>query len=146
MFECFQLVSTFLHGPFGTLSYFPVDIWDGMDPAAQLEFVRDNVDADMQFILGESGVSLENQVAIGRHYGTLRKFSALGDDRASIRTSCLQDFAIPGDTPASRAQTASVVAAWETAKEYMAKEIELKAEAKVLGQLGSFRSTRGKQC
>ena len=108
---------------------------DSMDPAAQLEFVRDNVDADMQFILGESGVSLENQVAIGRHYGTLRKFSALGDDRASIRTSsCLQDFAIPGDTPASRAQTASVVAAWETAKEYMAKEIELKAEAKVLGQ------------
>ena len=107
---------------------------DGMDPAAQLEFVRDNVDADMQFILGESGVSLENKVAIGRHYGTLRKFSALGDDRASIRTSCLQDFAIPGDTPASRAQTASVVAAWETAKEYMAKEIELKAEAKVLGQ------------
>ena len=107
---------------------------DSMDPAAQREFVRDNVDADMQFILGESGVSLENQVAIGRHYGTLRKFSALGDDRASIRTACLQDFAIPGDTPASRAQTASVVAAWETAKEYMAKEIELKAEAKVLGQ------------
>ena len=59
---------------------------------------------------------------------------ALGDDRASIRTACLQDFAIPADTPQARAQTASVVAAWETAKEYIAKEIELKAEAKVLGQ------------
>ena len=109
-------------------------VWDRMDPAAQREFVRDNMDADMQFILGESGVGLENQVAIARHYGTLRKFSALGDDRAAIRTSCLQDFAMPNDTPAGRAQVASVVAAWETAKEYMAKEIELKAEAKVLGQ------------
>ena len=105
-----------------------------MEPAAQLEFVRDHMDADLQFILGESGVSLENQVAISRHYGSLRKFSALGDDRAAIRTCCIQDFAIPNDNPASRAQTASVVAAWETAKEYMAKEIELKAEAKVLGQ------------
>jgi len=105
-----------------------------MDPVAQREFVRDHMDADMQFILGESGVSLENQVAICRHYGPLRKFTALGDDRAAIRTSCLQDFAIPNDTPEARAQTASVVAAWETAREYMAKEVELKAEAKVLGQ------------
>eukprot|EP00435_Cladocopium_sp_Y103_P050988 s1843_g15.t1 len=105
-----------------------------MEPAAQREFIRDNMDADLQFILGESGVTLGTQVAIARHYGSLRKFSALGDDRASIRTSCLQDFAIPGDTPESRAQTASVVAAWETAREYMAKEVELKAEAKVLGQ------------
>ena len=105
-----------------------------MDPPGQREFVRDNMDADLQFILGESGVELEFQVAIARHYGTLRKFSALGDDRAAIRTACLQDFAIPGDTPQARAQTASVVAAWETAKEYIAKEIELKAEAKVLGQ------------
>jgi hypothetical protein len=105
-----------------------------MDPVAQREFVRDHMDADMQFILGESGVSLENQVAICRHYGSLRKFTALGDDRAAIRTGCLQDFAIPNDTPEARAQTASVVAAWETAREYMAKEVELKAEAKVLGQ------------
>jgi len=105
-----------------------------MDPDAQREFVRDHMDADMQFILGESGVSLENQVAISRHYGSLRKFTALGDDRAAIRTSCLQDFAIPNDTPEARSQTASVVAAWETAREYMAKEVELKAEAKVLGQ------------
>eukprot|EP00435_Cladocopium_sp_Y103_P032559 s256_g8.t1 len=105
-----------------------------MEPAAQREFIRDHMDADSQFILGESGVNLANQVAIARHYGSLRKFSALGDDRASIRTSCLQDFAIPADTPENRAQTASVVAAWETSREYMAKEIELKAEAKVMGQ------------
>ena len=38
------------------------------------------------------------------------------------------------DTPERRSQIASFVAAWETSKEYMSKEIELKAEAKVLGQ------------
>ena len=105
-----------------------------MDPVAQRQYVQTNMDSDLQFILGESGVMLELQVAIARHYGNLRKFTALGDDRASIRTSCLQDFAIVADTPERRSQIASIVAAWETAKEYMSKEVELKAEAKVLGQ------------
>eukprot|EP00435_Cladocopium_sp_Y103_P068426 s272_g31.t1 len=105
-----------------------------MDPAAQREFIQNHLDADVQFILSESGVNLANQVSIARHYGSLRKFSALGDDRAAIRTACLQDFAIVNDSPESRSQIASIVAAWETAKEYLAKEIELKAEAKVLGQ------------
>lgn len=105
-----------------------------MDPDDQRRFVRDNMDADLQFILGESGVSLENQVSIARHYGNLRKFNAIGDDRAAVRTACLHDFAIAADTPVNRSQIASIVASWETAKEYMSKEIELKAEAKVLGQ------------
>ena len=87
-----------------------------MAPDAQRQFVQTHMDADLQFILGEAGVSLEHQVAISRHYGNLRKFSALGDDRQSIRTACLQDFAIPADTPERRAQIASVVAAWETSK------------------------------
>ena len=38
------------------------------------------------------------QVAIGHHYGSLRKFSALDDDGAAIRTSSFQDFGIPNDT------------------------------------------------
>ena len=105
-----------------------------MDPAAQRQFVQTNMDSDLQFILGEAGVNLEHQVGIARHYGNLRKFSALGDDRAAIRTACVQDFAIPQDTPEHRSQIASIVAAWETSKEYLAKEVELKAEAKVLGQ------------
>ena len=79
---------------------------------------------------------LEHQVAIARHYGNMRKFSALGDDRGAIRTACLQDFAIPADTPEHRSQIASIVAAWETSKEYMAKEVELKF----------FKSTNVRQC
>ena len=105
-----------------------------MDPLAQREFVQNNLDSDLQFILSDSGVALVHQVSIARHYGSLRKFSALGDDRASIRTSCLQDFALPADSPENRSQIAAIVSAWETSKEYLAKEIELKAEAKILGQ------------
>lgn len=105
-----------------------------MDPQEQREFIHANMDSDLQFILGDSGVAQLHQVSIARHYGTLRKFTALGDDRASIRTACLQDFALPADSPENRSQIAAIVSAWETSKEYLAKEIELKAEAKVLGQ------------
>ena len=106
-----------------------------VDPdEADREYISQNMDADLQFILSESGVSIHRQAAIARRYGSLRKFNAIGDDRPQIRTACLQDFAIPQDTPENRAEVASIVAAWETAKEFVAKEIELRAEAKVLGQ------------
>ena len=113
----------------------PVDLWVGsMNPAEQREFVAEHMDSDLQFILDDSGVALGNMVAIARRYGSLRRFNALGDDRAGIRAACLADFAIPQDTPDNRAQVAAVVTAWETAQEYVSKEIELRAEAKVLGQ------------
>ena len=98
------------------------------------DFIAENMDADLQFILSESGVSLHRQAAIARRYGSLKKFSAIGDDRAQLRVACLQDFAIPQDTPDNRAEVAAIVAAWETAKEFVSKEVELRAEAKVLGQ------------
>ena len=88
----------------------------------------------MQFVVSEAGVHLDHQVSIARYYGSLRKFGALADDRAGIRTARLQDFAIPQDTPANRSQVAAIVTAWETAIELVAKETEIRAEAKVLGQ------------
>ena len=105
-----------------------------MTPQEQREYVSEHMDADMQFVVSEAGVSLDNQVAIARYYGNLRKFGALADDRAGVRTACLQDFAIPQDTPPNRSQVAAIVTAWETAKELVAKETEIRAEAKVLGQ------------
>ncbi|CAK9076007.1 unnamed protein product [Durusdinium trenchii] len=72
---------------------------NGGDPdAVNREFVSQNMDSDLQFILGDS-VSIGNQ-----------------------------------DTPQGRAETAAVVSSWEIAKEFLAKEVELRAEAKVLGQ------------
>ena len=105
-----------------------------MTPQEQREYVSEHMDADMQFVVSEAGVSLDNQVAIARYYGSLRKFGALADDRQGVRTACPQDFAIPQDTPPNRSQVAAIVTAWETAKELVAKETEIRAEAKVLGQ------------
>ena len=105
-----------------------------MDEAQQKEYVAAHMDSDLQFVLADSGVSLEGQVAIARRYGNMRKFRAVGDTRADVRRACLNDFAIPQDTPESRAETAAVVSAWEVAQEYISKEVEIRAEAKVLGQ------------
>ena len=67
-----------------------------VDPdEADRKYISQNMDADLQFILSESGVSVHRQAAIARRYGSLRKFNAIGDDRPQIRTACLQDFAIP---------------------------------------------------
>ena len=52
-----------------------------MTPQEQREYVSEHMDADMQFVVSEAGVSLGNQVAIARYYGSLRKFGALADDR-----------------------------------------------------------------
>eukprot|EP00435_Cladocopium_sp_Y103_P076267 s462_g85.t1 len=105
-----------------------------MNEAEQKEFVATNMDSDLQFVLADSGVTLNGQVSIARRYGSLRKFRAVGDSRAEVRRACLQDFAIPQDTPDSRAEAAAMVSAWEVAQEYIWKEVEIRAEAKVLGQ------------
>lgn len=94
--------------------------------------------SDQQFILSDSGVTVRRQAAIARRYGSLRKFSAIGDD--IIRTACLHDFAVPQDTPENRAEVAAIVAAWEVAKEFVSKEVEIRAEAKVLGQPGILQA------
>ena len=57
-----------------------------MTPQEQREHVALHMDADMQFVVSEAGVLLEHQVAISRYYGSLRKFGALADDRAGVRT------------------------------------------------------------
>ncbi len=106
-----------------------------MDEAAQRQYVADNMDSDLQFVMADSGVSLGNQVAVSRHYGSMRRFSAIADDRGTVRTVCLHDFAITQDIPAGRAQVAAVVSAWETARGMIAKEIEIRAEAKILVHL-----------
>eukprot|EP00435_Cladocopium_sp_Y103_P010622 s953_g2.t1 len=82
-----------------------------MDEAQMKQFISEHMDSDLQFVLGDSGVSLEGQTAIARRYGSLRKI-----------------------TPESRAETAAVVSSGEIAQEYISKEVEIRAEAKVLGQ------------
>eukprot|EP00439_Symbiodinium_sp_Y106_P017613 s9630_g2.t1 len=82
----------------------------------------------------EAGASLATMYKVTQVHQTRRRFQAIADTRAQAREAAKADFGVENDTPEGRAQTASVVAAWELAKEYSAKETELKAEAKVLGQ------------
>ena len=91
-------------------------------------------DADLQYVLQEAGASLATMYKVTQIHQTRRRFQAIADTRAQAREAAKADFGVENDTPEGRAQTASVVAAWELAKEYSAKETELKAEAKVLGQ------------
>lgn len=109
-------------------------IGGGMTPDEQRQFVADRMDSDLQFILSDCGVSLDGMVAVSRRFGTLKKFNAIGDSRADVRAACLHDFAITQDTPDDRAEVAAIVSAWESAQEYVSKELELRAEAKVTGQ------------
>ena len=90
-------------------------------------------DSDLQYILQESGATLQTQYRVVQVHASRRRFQAVADTRAEARTAANRDFGIPNDTVEGRAQAAAVVAAWELAKEYTTKEVELKAEAKVLG-------------
>eukprot|EP00435_Cladocopium_sp_Y103_P002353 s4728_g1.t1 len=105
-----------------------------MNEAEQKQYVAEHMDSDLQFVLGDCGVSLTGQVAIARRYGSMRKFRAVGDTRADVRRACLTDFTIPQDTPDGRAEAAAVVSAWEVAQEFINKETEIRAESKALGQ------------
>ena len=111
----------------------------------QKEFVSAHMDSDLQLILGDSGVSLDGQVAIARRFGTARRFNAIADDRAQVRTACLQDFAIGMGTPDERAEVASIVAAWEVAKDSLQRRLSCVLRLRFLDNLVSCRRMRGRQ-
>eukprot|EP00434_Breviolum_minutum_P010462 symbB.v1.2.009227.t1/scaffold582.1/size184522/13 len=117
----FQLVQLFI--PFHTMA----------DPAARAAWVHEHVDADLQFIFQEAGMSEQVQYDIGQHYKTVRRFSALADTRADLRTALAADFTLRADNAAGRAEVAAVVAAWESSRQSYEEEIKLRQEAKGLG-------------
>ena len=91
-------------------------------------------DSDLQYILQEAGSSLATMYRVISVHTTRRRFQAIADSRSEARAAAKDDFSIDVTTPAGRAQAASIVAAWELAKEYTEKETELKAESKILGR------------
>ena len=105
-----------------------------ISPEEKRKRVTDRADVDLQFVLQQSDVDLDTQYAIVEHFPTLRRFSAMGDSRQDIRDTMQKDFAIDAAADLqSRATVASVICAWESSKEYVTKETELKTEARVLG-------------
>ena len=57
--------------------------------ALRRQYVAESVSADLAYILDDAGVDEQIQFDITQHYKTVRRFSALGDDRASVRAALL---------------------------------------------------------
>ena len=103
--------------------------------AAARTFVTDQVDADLALLWSSTGVDVIHQALIGKHYTTVKKFNVMGDTRQEIRDICKSDFGLdPASSPEVRAAVASIVAAWESAKDFVTKDNQLRAEAKLSGQ------------
>ena len=90
------------------------------------------MDSDLQYVLQESSAALSTQYRIACMHQSRRRFQAIADTREEARTAA-RDFNLDHQTPAGRVEIAAVVAAWEMAKEFAGKEVEVRAEAKVLG-------------
>ena len=105
------------------------------DPAARLRaaWVNTNVDADLQFVFQESGIDEGLQYTLGQHYRTIRRFSAIADDRPGLRAALEADFQVRPDSAVNRARIAAVVSAWDTAKHYHEEAVKIRQEAKGLG-------------
>ena len=98
------------------------------------QYIADNVSSDLQYVLDEAGIALVNQYAIAQHYRNLRQFRSIADQKNEVREALKSDFALdPAASPATRAEVARIVTAWEVASELASKEQELKAESKILG-------------
>ena len=54
---------------------------------ADRDFIAQNMDADLQFILSETGVSIHRQAGTASDI-MAQKNSTVGNDRAQIRTAC----------------------------------------------------------
>ena len=93
------------------------------------------MDSDLQYVLQEASASLSTQYQVALRHQSRRRFQAIADDRAGARVAA-RDFGLDHNSAAGRVEIAAVVAAWELAKEFASKEIELRAEAKVLGHEG----------
>ena len=103
------------------------------EPEARANWVHANVDSDLQFIFEEAGMGEQVQYDLGQHYRTVRRFSSMADDRASLRQALQTDFQMRPDSAANRAAIAAVVSAWESSKFAHEEEVKLRQEAKSLG-------------
>ena len=98
--------------------------------AVRRVYLAESVSADLAYILDGAGVDEQLQFDITQHYKTVRRFSALGDDRASVRAALLADSVLnPADGAAVRAQVGAVVSAWEASSEFIEADMKIRAEA-----------------
>jgi hypothetical protein len=101
------------------------------------EFLRTEIASDLTFIWDDVAMPLQLQHTIGQLYRTVRLFASMADDRPGAREMG-PDFgqdtasAVLPTRAAAKAAMAMVVAAWETAKDFVTRETSMRAESKVL--------------
>ena len=96
------------------------------------DFININVESDLSFLWSESDVILDLQYRLGHSgFTTLRKFVGLEDSKPLVRAALIADFALDQAAAAgNRLILASTVSAWEIATQLLAKETQIRAEAK----------------
>ena len=98
-------------------------------------YLAEHAEADLTFLLQEAGVVLALQVTlVMAGCRNVSLFTGMADQRADLREALRVDFHIDptANGAADRVQQAAVVAAWESAREYRRRDLELRAEAKSL--------------
>ena len=102
---------------------------------AMHSYLTANLDSDLAYIFSEAGVALEWQYRIA-HAGfrTVRRFAGLEETRTAVRQALHADLDLDSDGGLpQRLAVATIVDAWETAREGHKRSTELRAEARVSG-------------
>ena len=110
-----------------------VDLPGGVTQDAAFDFFEKNLTTELLHIFNECGVPVGLQYKLGQHFKNVKKFSTYADTRSDVRAALKADHSLEATNQDTRAAVASVVSAWESCREFSAKESELKAEARVLG-------------
>ena len=100
--------------------------------AEKRTFLNTSVESDLTFLWAESDVQLDLQYRMGQAgFTTLRKFVGLEDTKPLVRAALIADYALdPAAAAGNRLILASTVSSWEIATQLLARETQIRAEAK----------------
>ena len=95
----------------------------------------DEAPTDLAWILSDCEVNVHLQgVIIHSGFDRIKRFIGLGETRAEVKGALLSHLGLdPAESLAMRVQVASILSAWETAKDHITKESSAKMEAKAAG-------------
>ena len=109
----------------------------GADEDDMRNFLK-KVEADLLWIWQQNEVPIKVQHQLATlGYITVRKFSGIDDSRQAVRTAMQTDLKLnpaadPPDGPQNRVALAAIVSAWETSREQITREVQVRAESKAL--------------
>ena len=105
----------------------------GTDPE-RVVYLNTNASSELLFLWNESEVPILQQYQLTiAGFKNVRKFVSLDDTKVAVRAAVAADLTLdPTARAGDRLIIATIVAAWEIAKEQLGREIQLRAEAKTL--------------